>query len=410
MSFPEHDCYWTDTADFLSSHCQSEDFIFAPDVFWEKFSHVYTYKYTNSYAEIPADCNWAAIHKGLLDEISDVFLNAITNRFNPVFANEVFVVFTSFEKVSKLPVDSPHLVSFYNDLNERKKLSSRFVRFTSQLYEGKLFSRLFSLQRKTGLTGVLEKIVNFKYLSDEQIRQEMNRLYEEGGYEYPTPYDQVRSVEIDQYTLEMIPDPANKKILDVACGTGRAASIINQCGQMVGIDISDVAIAQANKLYGHLPNHQFLQMNAINLEFPDHTFDIVIIIEAMDHFSDYQQVLRESLRVLKSGGCLVLNAANRDSLHLRITRALGYAEFKTNYQHIQEFNLEELKNFLTTTGYIVQEIRGHLLAPYWGVPGIDGVIRQLVDNNLEVINLVHELGHQVPPEYTYCFFVACTKP
>ena len=410
MSFPEHDCYWTDTVNFLNNHCQSEEFIFAPDIFWEKFSHIYTYKYTNSYKDLPDNCNWAAIHKGLLDEISDSFLNAIADRFNPVFANEVFVVFTRFDKISKLPANNPHLVSLYKNLNKRKKFSSRFTRLTNQLLEGKLFSKIFSSQRKTGLTGVLEKIVNFKYLSDEQIRQEMNLLYEEGGYEFPTPYDQIRSSEIDQYTLEMIPNTANKKILDIACGAGRAASIIENCEQMVGIDISDVAIAQANKLYGHLPNHQFLQMNAINLDFPDNTFDIIIIIEAMDHFSDYQKVLREAFRVLKSGGCLLLNSANRDSLHLRITRALGYSEFKTNCQHIQEFRLEELKDFLSATGYVIQKVRGHLLVPYWGVPGVDGSIRQLTDNNPEIVQLIHDLGHQVSPEYTYCFFIACTKP
>jgi|JFJP01.1.fsa_nt_gi ubiquinone/menaquinone biosynthesis C-methylase UbiE len=229
-------------------------------------------------------------------------------------------------------------------------------------------------------------------------------------YEYPTLYDQTRSIEIDQFTLEMIPATHNKNILDIGCGVGRGASIIQDCMQMVGIDLSDVAIAQSKKLYAGRGNCQFLQMNALDLDFPDNTFDIVIAIEVVEHVSDAQRMLHEAIRVLKSGGCLLLNAANRDSLHLRIIRSLGYQEFKTNYQHIQEFYLSELKTLLVDTGAEIQEVRGSLLLPYWGVPGVDASIRNLTDHKPEVIEILKELGHQVAPEYTYALFIACTKP
>jgi len=409
MSFPEHDPYWNDTVKFIRSHHQEGDFILAPDLFWEKFNHIYTYKITQSQSKLADNCYWVILHKGLLSEIGENFLQSIIQELTPVFANEVFVIFTRFSNLPVLPKNDQHLIALQQWIRDKNRWFNWLKRIGDRLRIDHLFSSQSPIQRKTGLTENMEKIVNFTTLSDEEIRQEMNQMYLEGGYEYPTLYDQMRSREIDQLTLEMIPATVNKKILDIGCGVGRGASIIQDCMQMVGIDLSDVAIEQSKKLYEDRENCQFLQMNALDLDFPDNTFDIVIAIEVIEHVSDAQRMIREAIRVLKSGGCLLLNAANRDSLHLRIIRSLGYQEFKTNYQHIQEFYLSELKTLLVDTGAEIQEIRGSLLIPYWGVPGVDASIRNLTDHKPEVIQILHELGHQVAPEYTYTLFVACTK-
>jgi ubiquinone/menaquinone biosynthesis C-methylase UbiE len=410
MSFPEHDPYWGDTVKFIRSHYHEGDFVLAPDIFWEKFNHIYTYKITQSQSKLPDNCYWVVLHKGILTEIGEIFLQSILRELTPVFANEVFVIFTRFSDLPVLPEDEQqHLIALQDWLRDKKRWSNWFKRLGDRLRDH-FFSSQSPLQRKTGLPEKMEKIVNFITLSDDEVRQEMNRLYLEGGYEYPTLYDQTRSIEIDQFTLEMIPATANKNILDIGCGVGRGASIIQDCMQMVGIDLSDVAIEQSKKLYGDRGNCRFLQMNALHLDFPDNAFDIVLMIEVIEHVSDAQRLIHEAIRVLKSGGCLLLNAANRDSLHLRVIRSLGYQEFKTNYQHIQEFYLSELQNMLVNTGAVIQEVKGSFLIPYWGVPGVDASIRALTDHKPEVIEALKELGHQVAPEYTYTFFIACTKP
>jgi ubiquinone/menaquinone biosynthesis C-methylase UbiE len=409
MSFPEHDPYWVDTVKFINQNYHEGDFVLAPDLFWEKFKHLYTYKITQSQPQLADNCNWVIVHKGLLVEINIKFLRSILQELVPVFANEVFVIFTRSSELSVLQAEDRHLISLNDWLLDHNRWSSRLKRFGNRFRLNHLFSRRSTKQRKTGLPEKMEKIVNFTTLSDEQIRQEMNLLYLEGGYEFPTPYDQARATEIDQLTLEMIPATANKKILDVGCGVGRGASIIQDARKMVGIDLSDVAIEQSKKLYGERGDCEFLQMNALHLDFPDNAFDIVLNVEVIEHVSNAQQLLNESIRVLKSGGCLLLNAANRDSLHLRIARGLGYPEFKTNYQHFQEFALPELKNMLVKAGAEVQVVKGSFLIPYWGLPGVDVSIRNLTDHNPEIIKVLQELGHQVAPEYTYTFFVACTK-
>ncbi|OCQ95083.1 hypothetical protein BCD64_27355 [Nostoc sp. MBR 210] len=410
MSFPEHDSYWMDTVNFIQQHYCPEDFVLAPEIFWEKFTRLYTYKITHSQRAIAADCHWAIIHKGLLAEIEESYLQALLKEFSPVFANAVFVVFSRSANLPTLPDDDLHWMAFKNWLRQNKQWPHRFQKLKHRLkgYLRRWFSRQ-PPQRTTGIPEKMEKIVDFKTLTDEQIRQEMNQLYLEGGYEFPTFYDQARSTEIDQYTLEMLPATAGRKILDIGCGIGRGASLIKDCELMVGIDLSDVAIEQAQRLYANQSNCQFLQMNALQLDFPDHNFDMVLSLEMIEHVSNAQQYLREALRVLKPGGCFLFNVANQDSLHLRITRALGYPAFKTNYQHFQEFSLAEIEAMLLEAGGKIQAIRGSFLIPYWGVPGVSEAIRHLTDNQPEVVNILQTLGHQVSPEYAYTFFVACTK-
>jgi len=45
-------------------------------------------------------------------------------------------------------------------------------------------------------------------------------------------------------------------------------------------------------------------MNAEALEFPANSFDVVIMVEVLEHVVDYVRALREVYRVLKPGGAV----------------------------------------------------------------------------------------------------------
>jgi ubiquinone/menaquinone biosynthesis C-methylase UbiE len=348
---------------------------------------------------------WVVIHKGLLNEISHEFIRNSFNKLTAVFANEVFVVFSSRQDLARVSSDSPHVLSLMEKVGN--------------LQQGNAAP---ASRNNTGLQPYLnypsenipfhieaEAIVQFSSLSLPELRQRMNTFYSRGGYEFPHLWDQIRNAEIDKAAAALLSPTADQKILDVGCGTGRSAGIIADCSEFWGIDLSDVAIDKARHQYADKSDFHFLPMDAHHLQFEDNTFDIVLSLETYEHVFNPHKVIREIFRVLKPSGRLILNAANRDSLHIRMIKKLGYPELKTNYQHINETTLHHLRTYLEQVGFIIREVRSLFLLPYWGVPGVDEHVRHITDNDEEIVEALRYLGEKAGPDYAYSFLIACTK-
>ena len=102
-----------------------------------------------------------------------------------------------------------------------------------------------------------------------------------------------------------------QRVLDVACGTGilarTAASRLKSKGQVTGIDPNPGMIAQARQL---APAIEWREGVAEALPFPDETFDAVVSQFGLMFFADRHQALGEMVRVLKTGGRLVVAVWN----------------------------------------------------------------------------------------------------
>jgi ubiquinone/menaquinone biosynthesis C-methylase UbiE len=97
------------------------------------------------------------------------------------------------------------------------------------------------------------------------------------------------------------------RILDVACGPGATTKRLMRSyapDMITGINISEAQIAEARK---RAPGCTFHRMDATRLEFPAGQFDAVICVEAAFHFNTRDTFLRETLRVLRPGGSLVMS-------------------------------------------------------------------------------------------------------
>lgn len=101
----------------------------------------------------------------------------------------------------------------------------------------------------------------------------------------------------------------NEKILDLGCGYGVYTKLIkNKSFFTIGADILSEHINIAKYTY---PEIDFFKMDGTKLAFKDNIFDIVYMIETMEHVLEEASLLREICRILKSGGYLILSVPNK---------------------------------------------------------------------------------------------------
>lgn len=92
-------------------------------------------------------------------------------------------------------------------------------------------------------------------------------------------------------------------ILDAGCGTGRLAELMQEEGDVIGIDRNDEALKFARR------RGLTVQKTSVsNLTFKDQTFDVITSIDVIYHkaVADDVQALREMHRVLKPNGILII--------------------------------------------------------------------------------------------------------
>jgi ubiquinone/menaquinone biosynthesis C-methylase UbiE len=107
-----------------------------------------------------------------------------------------------------------------------------------------------------------------------------------------------------------------QKLLDVATGAGNSMSAALEmwpdCREFTGIDISDRGFEQARKLFSFDGRIGFREMSASSLDFPEETFDAVMILNSLHHLESPEDSVREMYRVLAPGGRLWIGEMYRD--------------------------------------------------------------------------------------------------
>lgn len=168
-------------------------------------------------------------------------------------------------------------------------------------------------------------------------------LYFTGERFVPGIDDKKLEIEHYQRYYSVLEAVKNKVVLDVACGEGYGSNLLASKAKYVyGIDINSKAVSAANKKYGHKDKLLYQEGNIANLPVADHSIDIVISFETIEHVSEeiQKQFLEEIVRVLKKDGILIMSTPNKSV----------YSDLHDyhNEFHIKEFYKDEFENFLKT--------------------------------------------------------------
>lgn len=146
--------------------------------------------------------------------------------------------------------------------------------------------------------------------------------------------------------------------LDVGCGTGNyTIELAKRGADVIGIDSSEEMLAWA-RIKAQKANIEtsFHAADAMNLPFPDSTFDTVISNGLLCFLKEPEKALMEMRRVLKPGGRLVVGVLNRWSPWAIFRRVKGL--FKdTIYSQAHFISPPELEGLIREAGFDVKETR-----------------------------------------------------
>ena len=87
------------------------------------------------------------------------------------------------------------------------------------------------------------------------------------------------------HTVAILPRDRYKQGVEIGCSIGVLTSwLAEKCEKLLGLDISEQALARATARCTDLPNVTFARMTVPD-EFPDQTFDLVVVSEVAYYWS-----------------------------------------------------------------------------------------------------------------------------
>jgi 2-polyprenyl-3-methyl-5-hydroxy-6-metoxy-1,4-benzoquinol methylase len=136
------------------------------------------------------------------------------------------------------------------------------------------------------------------------------------------------------------------RLLDVGCGAGFFLKVAVEAGwDGIGIDLSPDAVAFARDRLGL---DVFLGRMQ-DSELPENTFDVVTLLETIEHLFDPMSVLRQAHRLLRPGGLITVTTPNLNSLAFKIL-GLDWSILSPK-EHLYYFTESTIQQMLIRAGF-----------------------------------------------------------
>ncbi len=145
-----------------------------------------------------------------------------------------------------------------------------------------------------------------------------------------TPYGRYLEA---RYTA-CVPFIANKRVLDVPCGTGWGTSLLTGCASVAALDVDVPSVHYGAQ---HFRGISFIAGDMRALPFADHRFDVVVCLEGIEHVlrSTAAAFLAEARRVMDPAGTFIATVP-----------LLRNGKHSGNPYHSYEFEEAEIRSLL----------------------------------------------------------------
>lgn len=186
------------------------------------------------------------------------------------------------------------------------------------------------------------------------------------------------SIHKHEQILDWLALQPGERVLDVGCGLGDLALAMSECTtEVVGVDISPVAIQEAQRRYPHV---RFIVLNEARLEqqVGRECFDTLTCVQVLEHIPPDQvdDFIEQLAACLRDGGRLLLDVPVTDNLsdrwmmfrnqHLRgLRRPPGAIDSSFNPTHLWKIgSLEQLIERFRARGLEAERVQKLYYVPW----------------------------------------------
>ena len=180
---------------------------------------------------------------------------------------------------------------------------------------------------------------------------------EKGTFDYSSHYEQ-DAVAVDYFQEDEFPATRNerkrsrqtiisqvpdncKTILDIGCGGAWVADHFLKKGkQVISMDISSVNPVKALEQHPH-PDHAAIVADAFYLPFADGSIDCIVASEVIEHVEDRALFLKNVLKKVKPGGCLILMTPYNEKIVYHL--CIHCNQLTPQNAHLHSFDEQKIK-------------------------------------------------------------------
>jgi ubiquinone/menaquinone biosynthesis C-methylase UbiE len=178
----------------------------------------------------------------------------------------------------------------------------------------------------------------------------------------------------DRIALRALLPRSGGRMIEVGAGFGRLAEEYAGYGEVVLLDSSDTHVAAALATFGDDPRFRITLGDALALPFPDGHFEAAVCVRVLHHFGDPDPVLSELGRVVRPGGVLVLEYANKRNLKAIARWLLGrqsWSPFELGAVEYRPIHYDHapvsIRRSLRAAGFRIERMRA---ASLFRLPGL----------------------------------------
>lgn len=203
----------------------------------------------------------------------------------------------------------------------------------------------------------------------------------------------------DSHVIAIGRVPARSQVLDLGAADGSVASVLQTMGCRVWAVERDANAARAAEQWCEAVHVGDLERDDWCQVFGDQRFDVILMLDVLEHLTDPSRVLRQARDLLAPGGWAVISLPNVTHISLRLELLSGRFVYREagllDRTHLRFFDADGVQTLLEESG--------------WEAFDTERVVKRLGETEIDVEQPDREVLQRIeadPEAYTYQFVVS----
>lgn len=148
------------------------------------------------------------------------------------------------------------------------------------------------------------------------------------------------------------PESGERRIVDLACGTGEVMKGLEGRGRVIGVDLAETAL----KFCRERDLNLLVQGRAQQLPLREASVDVIVCLDAFEHIREDLDAMSECYHALRPGGVLITGVP-----------ALGFlwSEHDEALHHLRRYSRREFRRKLEHQGFVLDYLSYGFFLLFW---------------------------------------------